>query len=102
MRRPIGFDAIEISLRESFVDDSDFARVGDLGFVEEAAVAQLNLQNAEESLAAKLEQRGPFFGVNGAGDFDVGGKSAVGRKRAAFGDVGHAGKRFRTRARSGR
>ena len=33
---------VEITLRESFVDDGDFTGIGDFGFVEEAAVAELN------------------------------------------------------------
>jgi len=33
----------------------DFARAGDFGFVEKAAVAELDAEDAEESLAAKLE-----------------------------------------------
>ena len=41
-----------------------------------------------------MEKRGPFFGVDSAGDFNFRGKAAVGRERAAFGDVGDAGERF--------
>src|SRR5258708_3458708 len=79
-----GIFVAEIFVGEGLVDDGELALPFHLGFGERAAVDELNFEDGEITFTAKLEERGPFFCVSLAGNFDVGVDATVGRKRAGF------------------
>ncbi len=75
-----GIFVAEIFVGEGLVNDGELALPFHLGFSERASVDELDFQDREIAFTAKLEERGPFFGVSLAGNLDVGVDAAVGRK----------------------
>src|SRR3984893_11951636 len=79
-----GIFIAKILALKRLIDDHQFPRVVDFRVSKAAPTQELNAQHREILVAAKLEGRGPRLVGYFAGNFDVGGNTGVGWKRARF------------------